>query len=304
MKFILLSVVLIFTAFYACQENRQIKETQEKVIRDSLIDTTAVAITEKHELPAEIISKKDKSTMILIPAGKFIYGMNKPKRDSIIKSLNNPLLQIFNYEFPESKKYLNSYYIDKYEITNKQYAQFLKETGHRKPKYWSTRLYNQPDQPVVGIGWADAEKYAEWAGKRLPSEEEWEKAARGTDGRIWPWGNKSNGDNYNGSSQGNYAPMAVGSFPAGASPYGLMDMAGNVYEMTTGSWGVAGKAMRGGSYLNSGAYTRTMFRWAMDDEENGAEYLGFRCVMDTAIISANAINKAEYLRLLNSRTKN
>ena len=304
MKIFLLSAALFFITFFGCQKESPNKEAPENVMQDSLIDTTAANHKEKGELAQEIISKKDNSTMELIPAGKFVYGINKTERDSIIKSLDNPLLQIFNYEFPESKKFLHSYYIDKYEITNKQYGEFLKETGHRKPKYWAVRLYNQPDQPVVGIGWDDAEKYAEWAGKRLPSEEEWEKAARGTDGRIWPWGNNSSGDNYNGKSHGSYAPLAVGSFPAGASPYGLMDMAGNVYEMTTGIWGSTGKAMRGGSYLNSGAYTRTMFRWAMDDPENGAEYLGFRCVMDTAMISGNAVGKAEYIRLLRRQSKN
>ncbi len=304
MKSILLSAALIFITFYGCQQESTNKEAPENVMQDSLIDTTAANVKANGELPKEIISKKDNSTMELIPAGKFIYGINKAERDSIIKSLNNPLLKIFDYEFPESEKFVHAYYIDKYEITNKQYAQFLKETGHRNPKYWTVRLYNQPDQPVVGIGWDDAEEYAKWAGKRLPSEEEWEKAARGTDGRIWPWGNNSSGDNYNGKSHGSYAPVAVGSFPAGASPYDLMDMAGNVYEMTTGIWGSTGKAMRGGSYLNSGAYTRTMFRWAMDDPENGAEYLGFRCVMDTAMVSGNAVDKAEYLRLLRRQSKN
>ncbi len=227
--------------------------------------------------------------MILIPAGSFIYGINIVTRDSILEALSHDKLPIFERRFPEQIKSLPSFYIDKYEVTNNQYAKFLKESGYqRKPRYLSNRLYNQPDQPAVGVSWSDAAAYARWAGKRLPTEEEWEKSARGTDGRIWPWGNEPSGKNYNGRVAGNFKPVAVGSYPKGASPYGVMDMAGNVYEMTTGVWRGNGRAMRGGSYLNTGAYTRTTFRWATSEEENGAEYLGFRCVMDTTMIKTHA----------------
>lgn len=232
------------------------------------------------ESPLDIIHKKDGSHMILIPGGNFEYGMDKKDRERVLRFLSNALLPIFDLEFPKQTQFLPPYYIDKYEITNRQYNKFIKETGHRKPRFLSSKIFNKSDQPVVGIGWSDAEAYAKWAGKRLPSEEEWEKASRGIDGRIWPWGNQPSGKKYNGRIQGYYSPVKVGSYPSGASPYGVMDMAGNVYEMTTGIWGKAGRAMRGGCYLNSGAYTRTMFRWAPDDEENGVPWLGFRCVMD------------------------
>ncbi len=239
------------------------------------------------QLPQEITSIKDSSQMILITAGPFIYGIDKSKRDSLLKVLSNARLPIFDLEFPQQIKHLPSYYIDKFEVINKQYAKFLEETGHPKPRYWSNRLYNQPMQPVVGVSWADAVAYAKWAGKRLPKEKEWEKAARGIDGRIWPWGNIPDGTKYNGKMEGNLTPVNVGSYPEGTSPYEVMDMAGNVYEMTTGFWGNSGRAMRGGCYLNTGAYTRTMFRWATAEEERGAEYLGFRCVADTTIILRN-----------------
>src|SRR5262249_24276545 len=151
--------------------------------------------------------------------GEFTFGITASKREELLRTLANAQLVIFDSEFPEQTGSTRAYYIDKFEVTNRRYARFLADTGHRKPRYWSLKLYNEPDQPVVGVGWSDAEAYAKWAGKRLPTEEEWEKAARGTDGRIWPWGDEPSGEKYNGKSQGNFKPITVGSFPMGASPY-------------------------------------------------------------------------------------
>jgi formylglycine-generating enzyme required for sulfatase activity len=235
-------------------------------------------------LPATVRSLKDDAEMILIQRGTFIYGINAQRRDSIIKSLSEAYSPVFREELPEKTIYLPSYYIDKYEVTNRQFEKFLKETGYkRKPRYYSNRLYNDPDQPVVGILYQDAEAYAAWAGKRVPKEEEWEKAARGPNGNIWPWGNDPSGDKYNGHSSGNYTPVKVGSFPEGESFYHVMDMAGNVYEYTSAIWMDTVRVMRGGSYLNTGPYSMTTFRWG-SAEPGGAEYLGFRCVMDTTQI--------------------
>lgn len=244
-----------------------------------------VAAISGGKLPEKFISGIDSSEMILIPYGNFIYGIRKKSRDSILKVLSNANLDIFEEELPLQNKFLPSYYIDKTEVTNAQYDKFVAATGHKPSRLRDSRIFGSPDKPVVGIGWADALAYAKWAGKRLPTEEEWEKAARGTDGRMWPWGNTPAPDNYNGKTQGYYAPVKVGTFKNGASPYGVLDMAGNVYEMTTGKWQVTSHTMRGGCYLNSGAYVRTMFRWATEDEINGAEWLGFRCVMDTMKIT-------------------
>ena len=232
-------------------------------------------------LPSALITPKDQAVMVLIPAGEFTYGIRPSERKALLKRLGTPELQVFEREFDKKRIRLPNYYIDKFEVTNAQYARFIEDTGHPEPMSWDSSLNNGPRRPVANITWRDAEAYASWAGKRLPSEEEWEKAARGTDGNIWPWGNKPSGGRYNGKSQGNYRALDVGSFERGASPYGIMDMAGNVYEMTTGTW-KDNRAMRGGSYLNAGAYTRTMFRWALKQQQKRAKFLGFRCVMDSS----------------------
>lgn len=236
-------------------------------------------------LPSKMVSTKDQSAMILIPEGSFEFGMDRPIVKKWVKRLKSPWLEnIHGQEFKEEKKWLPSFYIDKYEITNEQYRAFVKMTGHREPRYWKWPQFNEPTQPVVGVGWPDADSYCKWAGKRLPTEEEWEKAARGSEGRIWPWGNTPNDQNYNGRLQRRYAAEKVGSFPLSDSPYGVSDMAGNVWEMTSGSFPTldnpANKAMRGGSFLNTGSEVRTTVRWAAKNPDQGAEWLGFRCVME------------------------
>lgn len=297
---ILIGVLLLVSA--CGKKESKTKDTQRMETVDNKIDRpddspeiealtaspTGVAPDQARPLRPRLVSIKDKAPMVLIPGGEFIYGINESALDSVLEVLQNAKLDLFDEEFSERTISIPSFYIDLYEVTNRQYARFLRETDHRTPPRWRTKLSNDPQAPVVGVGWADAEEYAEWAGKRLPSEEEWEKAARGVDGRMWPWGDTPAGKYYNGRAEGNYAPVDVGSFPEGASPYGVMDMAGNVYEMTTGTWGGYSWAMRGGSFLNAGAYTRTMFRWAMNDEVDGAPWLGFRCVMDTTMIARMA----------------
>lgn len=284
--FIYLGIFILITG--CAQQQKKESDHDDTKAEEAPVTTTGEEVGNdlviSDPLPENFRHPKDNAPMILIPGGPFIYGMNKPERDSILKLLGTPLLDIFEYEFPEKVVSIPSFYIDKFEVTNKQYQQFMEETGHRPPKYFRNKLYMAPNQPVVGLGWKDAMAYTRWAKKRLPTEEEWEKAARGTDGRVWPWGNKPDGKNYIGRQSGKMTPIQVGMYPNGASPYGVMDMAGNVYEMTTGTWGINSKAMRGGSYLNAGAYTRTTFRWATNEENTGAEYLGFRCVVDTAYV--------------------
>ncbi len=234
---------------------------------------------------AQIQSTKDGSIMMLIPEGPFEYGVDQNALKRLLRTeLKKPWLELYETEMSKETITLPNYYIDKYEVTNGQYERFCKDTGHRPSRLARWPQFNDARQPVVGIGWADAEGYCAWAGKRLPTEAEWEKAARGVDGRHWPWKEPPDEKRFNGRSQAKYASVRVGSFPLSDSPYGVSDMAGNVWEMTSGCWPSQAnrqhKTMRGGSFLNSLAEVRTTVRWATKQEENGAEYLGFRCVMD------------------------
>jgi len=179
--------------------------------------------------PNRVIDNKDHAEMILIPDGPFVYGMSQQEIKKLLRKYKFGWAEIYGFEVPKQQGRVAAFYIDRYEVTNSEYAQFLKETGHREPKYWRRQLLNGLRQPVVGVGWKDAEAYGKWAGKRLPTEEEWEKAARGTDGRAWPWGNTPTNAAYNGRAQARGAPVDVGSSPSGDSPYGVSDMAGNVW---------------------------------------------------------------------------
>jgi formylglycine-generating enzyme required for sulfatase activity len=134
---------------------------------------------------------------------------------------------------------LNAFYIDKDEVTNAEYAKFTDDAGHAAPpsSAWDGRKLRRgmEDHPVTHVSLEDAAAFAAWAGKRLPTEAEWEKACRGTDARIYPWGSQpppsSKLLNFLDSALGSVTD--VGSYPEGASPYGLRDMAGNVWEWTS-----------------------------------------------------------------------
>ena len=146
-------------------------------------------------------------------------------------------------EHPRHQIYLDAFYIDKFEVTTSRYAKFFQETNRSKPDYWPVNVLGQHgNKPVVGVDWNDATAYCSWAGKRLPTEAEWEKSARGTDQRLYPWGSQPPNE-----QRANYdhccdfkdygAVTDVGSYEAGKSPYGTYDMAGNVWEWVTDWYG-------------------------------------------------------------------
>ena len=157
------------------------------------------------------------STMITIPAGTFLMGTSNTHADV--------------QDQPQHKVTLPAYRIDKYPVTNAQYARFVAATGHRPPLHWVKGKIPPGLElhPVTMVTWFDAKAYAEWAGKRLPSEAEWERAARGMDGRRWPWGDKMDPSRLNTYAQVG-STTKVTAYPSGKSPDGVMDMAGDVSE--------------------------------------------------------------------------
>lgn len=225
----------------------------------------------------------DGAEMVLVPAGPFVMGSLDGDAD----------------EQPPHLVTLPVFYIDKDEVTHEQYAKFLQATGRKAPIDWpgGQMPVKLARHPVVNVTFADAAAYAKWAGKRLPTEAEWEKACRGADGRIYPWGNSPEnkktaaplGDN----SKDHTWP--VGSFPDDVSPCGAMDMAGNVWEWTD-SWyapypgndnleieyGQKYRVIRGGGAIDyyGAASTRRCADRARSFPYGTYDALGFRCVME------------------------
>src|SRR5438046_3673735 len=175
--------------------------------------------------------------------------------------------------------------MDKYEVTASHYAKFLQATGRHLPFKWSEMsLVSHGGRPVIGVAWEDADAYCRWASKRLPTEAEWEKAARGTDGREWPWGNQFGAGHGNLSTVGlaSREVKPVGSFPGGASPFGCLDMAGNVWEWTASDDTESGqKITRGGAFDSLPLYARCAVRIAVAPTLRSHK-VGFRCAKDAS----------------------
>ncbi len=168
--------------------------------------------------------------MVRVPAGEFIRGTDeedvehKADEFGIVKPW-------FVDEHPMRKIRLPEFKIDRYETTNERYLSFVRATGHRPPPHWNSGVPDEKilKKPVVLVTWDDARAFCRWAGKRLPTEAEWEKASRGEDGRPYPWGSRFETNRANvGGSYGDLLP--VGTFESGKSPYGAYDMVGNVWE--------------------------------------------------------------------------
>lgn len=242
-------------------------------------------------------------TMSCIPAGVFIMGYNGfTKEEDTLKPIKDT--------FPEHKVYLKSFWIDKYEVTFSEYMECVKAKfcTFAKPNYTG---FSEPQQPMVGVNWYQAKTYCEWKGKRLPTEAEWEKSARGENGDIFPWGNEDiscekaiiEENQKKGCGKGTTWP--VGS--RGSYRYGLYDMAGNswewVWDWYSDSYQSCGidclkdnpkgpcdgerncpghykKVVRGGSWWWSGEFAKGYNRRAHNPENTPFHHFGFRCAVD------------------------
>jgi len=233
------------------------------------------------------------ANMVLIPAGEFSFGSNtRELGEAMVEFGFNGLLY---RELPKRWVYLDSFYIDRYEVTNRQYKRFIESTNQSPPLHWKNGTYpeGQGDYPVVYVSWDNSMKYANWIGKRLPREQEWEKAARGSSGLRWPWGEQFFKDYCNTNESGYSHPLPVGSFLSGANEFNVMDLAGNIWEWVNADLEpypghtegldyfppARRKVIRGGSFKETGNYARGAFRGdgAFDKIYNN---VGFRCARD------------------------
>ena len=235
------------------------------------------------KLPATTTGK-DGAPMVLVPAGEFTMGSEQGDDD----------------EQPVHRVFLDSFYLDTFEVTNGQFAKFVAAIQSEPP--WGFADQETPvvraDQPVRWVNWLEATGYCLWAGKRLPTEAEWEKAARGTDGRVYPWGNEPPTPIHAvfGLKEGAETVSPIGNRDKGMSPYGVHDLAGNLYEWVAdwydeavytplptsnprGPAAGATKVQRGGSYINSPYRLRSSFRTKGDPTEHDPN-VGFRCAHD------------------------
>jgi formylglycine-generating enzyme required for sulfatase activity len=311
----------------AKNKTRIMRIISKKLVLYTLLFT--LSLTFFFALPG--LAKEDKSNlypeMAYIPAGYVEMGSNDEEIDRAMEMFKDaegvePVRNWFDDEVPKHKIWVNDFYLDKYEVTNREYMKFVNAGGYVKSIFWSKdgqewlsekkiRIpecfddfrFNDPDHPVVCISWYEASAYAKWAGKRLPTESEWERAARGDSNSIFPWGdNTSVKDGYranyhpggeNQNKDGYRFTAPVQAFSNGVSPLGIFQMAGNVWEWCEDWYGEdyyakspaknpAGprngteKIVRGGSWLNSIISIRSSYRSYVDPKLRYS-HIGLRC---------------------------
>jgi sulfatase modifying factor 1 len=231
----------------------------------------------------QVYSQTADTSMVLIPAGEFVMGKN---------AANQTDWQ------PEHKVYVNAFYMDKYEVTNRQYYEFCTKENYPLPEFWGIAQFKSgldfPDYPVVGVSCFDAQKYASWAGKRLPTEAEWEYASRGgLTNKNFPWGDQADSTKVNFSKKYK-GIIKVGTFAP--NEYGLYDLAGNVWEWTSDNYGHdyyqnspennpkgpdngRFKVIRGGSWHSGVMCVQTYYRNGLSP--SWVDFaVGFRCVKE------------------------
>lgn len=247
--------------------------------------------------------------MIFVPAGEFTMGVSQRDRERALafgweEGWRDRIAYLIDSAAPQKIIHVGDFLIDRYEVSNQDYFAFVVETSHRLPGLWRTHEHlSKPDQPVVGVSWADAQSYCHWVNKRLPTEVEWEKAARGLDGRSYPWGTTwererlHSADALAGEDLSSFSvwniwragtrthaelrsAAPIGSHPDGASPYGVEDMAGNVWEWVD-DWfdeTETHKVLRGGGFDVPRMVASTWFRESfLPPQATNSTVAGFRC---------------------------
>ncbi|MFO0983784.1 MAG: SUMF1/EgtB/PvdO family nonheme iron enzyme [Planctomycetota bacterium] len=298
------------------------------------------------------VSPTDQAEMVFVPGGPFAMGsgysevVDDPQIMASARAQKHEA-KSFEGEQPKHTVIVSPLFVDRYEVTNAKYELFLNwwlthERSHEfchedepvdydhTPWMWKASSYSDPQRPVVGVTWFSAYAYARWAGKRLPTEAEWEKAARGTDSRKFPWGNVFDPRLCNCGDSFNYRTLPVGSFETGQSPYGCYDMAGNVWEWTL-DWNnpqfyddspvrdpiyaptapvTNYKIVRGGSWIPLCPLycVRTVMRGSLDPQPfyspdptvNPEHYMqhGFRCVASAVDHVPPGITKERWLVIM------
>jgi len=288
----------------------KVRELMERLVRE--FPNTEAGRRARTELARQQQAPKD---MVYVPAGPFQMGSNMdelldlaarhglPRREAVVRLT-------LGGEIPRHEVSVPAFYIDRCEVTNRQYMEFVDAAGHAPPPSpaWdgSKVKPGAEDHPVTFVSFADAQAYARWAGKRLPTEAEWEKAARGAGTRRYPWGDEfDEGKKANLRRAAAGKTMPVGSFPSGASPFRVMDMVGNVWEWTAGparlypgnklgpipNFAAERMIVRGASFSDGAAYYTTVTNRFPRDPKDRAADLGFRCVAsvdDAAGVTTNA----------------
>jgi formylglycine-generating enzyme required for sulfatase activity len=229
---------------------------------------------------ASIRNSQDGSEMRLVPAGCMVTGSSPSERSTLIKQrLKESYAAYYDWERPlREAAWAPAFYMHKYEVTNRQYQQYRSAVCTTGGACGPWVPMGGPNVPAANVSWKDADAYCRWAGGRLPSEDEWEKAARGVSGNVWPWGNEPDPTRVRTESK---VAVDVGGYPTGDSPYGISDLAGSLWELTT-TLATDGHVMKGGSFLNTLGSVRSAVRWTSSRETTGAAYLGFRCVQSLA----------------------
>jgi formylglycine-generating enzyme required for sulfatase activity/predicted Ser/Thr protein kinase len=263
--------VAVVAFLWSLQGNKTQKSTSQQQIENAQQDNSGGNQSEASGIPHP-------AGMVYVPGGAFTMGRDNGD----------------DAERPPHQVTVKAFFIDTHEVTNEDYEKFVKASSHRPPATWRKGMFpaGAERKPVTGVTWDDANEFASWAGKRLPTEEEWEFAARGSQGRLYPWGN----DWQQGSANANGAGQSMADVGAhkGTSPFGTYDMVGNAWEWTDSNFkaypgrGLPGsqpsgdlRVIRGGCYESTKDYATTTYRagWPARGAST-YDQTGFRCAKD------------------------